>query len=70
MRTTNRKPKVQVFVQYDRVGNRHVFNTREEAEQFAMWHKRHTEERRASDEKMGSLAALVCNSSWRMARER
>jgi hypothetical protein len=36
----------------------------------SLWHTAHTEARRQQAEREGSLAALVCNPDWRLARDR
>jgi hypothetical protein len=46
-------------------GTWRLFGSLAEAE----WHTTHDEARRQQAEREGSLAALVCNPTWRLARE-
>ena len=61
--------KTAAYVAYDQNGTRHVFGTQAERDAFNLYTKKHTEAQRHEDELNGSLAALVCNTAWRMNRE-
>jgi hypothetical protein len=62
--TTRVFPNGQVARLLD--GTWRIFGSLAEAE----LHTVHSEERRQQAEREGSLAALVCNPDWRLARER
>lgn len=59
------KPTTRAYVRYSLDGTRHIFATAAEAE----WFTTHTDARRVQAMAEGSLAALVCDSTWRLSRE-